>query len=166
VTILLQNVTNFLLFSPIATDNYNLRTLKTLYSGAAPLGGPLVTAVKQKLKSVGADVVVCQGPYHFSPVYAHGSCVVIGYGLTETSPITHLLLPYHSEKVGSIGWLLPNLNARLVDEKEDGTVVDVAVGEPGEVWIKGASVMKVRFPRHNPNRSREMERSISPGIHQ
>jgi acyl-CoA synthetase (AMP-forming)/AMP-acid ligase II len=86
----------------------------------------LVTAVKQRLKSRGADVVVSQG-----------------YGLTETSPITHCLLPEHSErKVGSIGWLLPNIQCRLVDELPNGEVVDVAPGEPGEIWVKGANIMK------------------------
>jgi hypothetical protein len=44
-----------------AVDKYKVSSLKTLHSGAAPLGGPLVTAVKEKLKSRGADVVVTQG---------------------------------------------------------------------------------------------------------
>jgi long-subunit acyl-CoA synthetase (AMP-forming) len=84
-----------------------------------------VKAVKQRLNSRGAEVHITQG-----------------YGLTETSPVTHLLMPEHSmDKVGSVGWLLPNIQARLVDET-NGKAVDVPVGEPGEIWVRGANIMK------------------------
>ena len=47
-------------------------------------------------------------------------------------------------KLGSIGVLLPNLQARIVstDGHED---VDVSEGQPGELWIKGPTILKVRF---------------------
>jgi hypothetical protein len=62
-----------------------------------------------------------------------------GYGLTETSPVTHILpLQDAVRKIGSVGVLLPNTEARLVDESGQ----DVAPGEPGEVWIRGGIVMK------------------------
>lgn len=63
-----------------------------------------------------------------------------GYGLTETSPTTHLIPADKAEEyMGSIGTLLPNLEARLVGE--DGN--DAKEGEPGELWIRGPTVMKV-----------------------
>jgi len=40
---------------------YDLRRLKSVFSGAAPLGAPLVKAFTDKLKSVGADCAVTQG---------------------------------------------------------------------------------------------------------
>ena len=41
--------------------------------------------------------------------------------------------------MGSVGPLLPNLEARIVvDGKRDAMV-----GEPGELWVKGPTVMKV-----------------------
>jgi len=43
--------------------------------------------------------------------------------------------------MGSIGPLLPNLEARLVVD-EDG-LIDAKEGEPGELWIRGPTVMKV-----------------------
>lgn len=43
-----------------------------------------------------------------------------------------------TESVGSIGYLLPNLEARLVGE--DGH--DAKKGEPGEIWLRGPSIMK------------------------
>jgi hypothetical protein len=54
-------------------------------------------------------------------------------------------------KIGSTGVLLPNLEARLV--RDDTSSVDgrnaededVKPGEPGELWIRGPSVMKVIY---------------------
>ena len=70
--------------------------------------------------------------------------LLLGYGLTETSPVSHLQRPEHSEsKAGSIGQLHPNLEARLMNENDKGEDEDAAEGEPGELWIRGASVMKV-----------------------
>lgn len=69
-----------------------------------------------------------------------------GYGLTETSPTTHVLpVPDCLRKVGSIGVLLPNLEARLVlDDTDEMAVKDAEPGQPGELWIRGVTVMKVR----------------------
>jgi long-chain acyl-CoA synthetase len=70
-----------------------------------------------------------------------GSTIVEGYGLTETSPVTHVN-PYHKDKrkVGSIGVPLCNTECRIVDLK-DGTT-DVPVGESGELLIRGPQVMQ------------------------
>lgn len=51
-------------------------------------------------------------------------------------------------KFGSVGYLLPNLEARIVNEPDDASVHqhndwDAAPGAPGELWIRGPSVMKV-----------------------
>lgn len=68
--------------------------------------------------------------------------VLQGYGLTETSPTTHLQPECGAHKIGSIGLLLPNLEARLVVDS-DGEI-DAEDGQPGELWIRGPNVMKVR----------------------
>ncbi|KAJ6593544.1 AMP binding protein [Mycena capillaripes] len=110
-----------------AVDQYDLSSLKVLFSGAAPLGQSLVKSVKDRLlakRKGGDDLGITQG-----------------YGLTETSPTTHLLpVPDADRKMGSIGILLPNLEARLVED-DDGNI-DAAAGEPGELWIRGKTVMK------------------------
>lgn len=96
--------------------------MKRLVSGAAPLGAGLTKAVSERLKSYGVETSIVQG-----------------YGLTETSPTSHMLLrDDHERKIGSIGYLMPNLEARFV--KEDGT--DAEPGEPGELWMRGPSIMK------------------------
>ena len=42
-------------------------------------------------------------------------------------------------RAGSVGYLVPNLEARIIGE----TGVDVNPGEPGELWLRGPTVMKV-----------------------
>ncbi len=72
---------------------------------------------------------------------ATGSFVVEGFGLTETSPVTHINpFPEGQRKIGSIGVPIPDTLCRIVD-LEDG-VIDMPVGEPGELIIKGPQVMK------------------------
>lgn len=57
--------------------------------------------------------------------------------------MSHFLpFPDSLRKAGSVGLLLPNLQARIVLDV-DGNVTDVAEGEPGELWVKGPTVMKV-----------------------
>jgi hypothetical protein len=54
------------LFCPlVATMKYDLRSLKYIMSGAAPLGGALVNAFSNKLKSVGVDCSISQGLFFF-----------------------------------------------------------------------------------------------------
>jgi len=105
-----------------ATNKYDLKSLQVLLSGAAPLSDSLIRAVHNKLKSVGANTIVLQG-----------------YGLTEMSPVTHILPGDASlSKAGSVGILLPNLEARLIGD--DGT--SAKPGETGELWLRGPTVMK------------------------
>ncbi|HEX8744563.1 MAG TPA: 4-coumarate--CoA ligase family protein [Thermoleophilaceae bacterium] len=100
-----------------AVDENDLSSIETIMSGAAPLGAELAEAVAKRL-----------------------DCTVIqGYGLTETSPVTHCIRPHGDNRPGSIGQALPNTECRLVDA-ESGQ--DVGEGEPGELWIRGPQVMK------------------------
>ncbi|MGH7335624.1 MAG: AMP-binding protein [Candidatus Rokuibacteriota bacterium] len=64
--------------------------------------------------------------------------LVEGYGLTEASPLTHAN-PIHRAKPGSIGFPLPDTDARIVDL---GSGAEVALGEPGELLIRGPQVMR------------------------
>jgi len=64
--------------------------------------------------------------------------LVEGYGLTETSPLTHAN-PIHQAKPGSIGIPITATDAKIVDLE---TGADLATGEPGELVIRGPQVMK------------------------
>ena len=98
---------------------YDLSSLIELASGAAPLSDDLARAVMTRL----------------------GCSVIQGFGMTETSPITH----YYNRALaktdnrGSVGPLLPNTEAMLVDTL---TGLPLGVGERGELWIRGPQVMK------------------------
>lgn len=103
--------------SPLV-EQYDLSRIKTIFSGAAPLGPELTRACQERLN--------CR--------------IIQGYGMTETSPCTHLTPFEHSgSKPGSIGICLPNTECRLVSP-EDGT--EQGFEGRGEVWIRGPQVMK------------------------
>lgn len=88
-------------------DRYDLTSLKVLHSGAAPLTRELTEAVWERLK-----IPVKQG-----------------FGLSETSPVTHCQTVFEWAKhMGSVGKLYPNMEAKIVDE--DGKEV-----EEGEVCL-------------------------------
>jgi long-chain acyl-CoA synthetase len=60
------------------------------------------------------------------------------YGMTETSPIITMNPVKGKKKLGSVGLPLINTDIRLVDLD---TGKEVAVGEPGEICVKGPQVM-------------------------
>jgi long-chain acyl-CoA synthetase len=64
--------------------------------------------------------------------------LIEGYGLTETSPLTHAN-PVQRAKAGSIGIPLPDTEAKIIDIKRGN---DLAPGEFGEIVIRGPQVMK------------------------
>ena len=67
-----------------------------------------------------------------------GGKLVEGYGLSETSPVTHANPIYGVNKEGSIGLPFPDTYAVIVDD--EGRILPI--GEVGELAIKGPQVMK------------------------
>ncbi len=108
------------LLSEPSLRKYDLTSIKFCVSGAAPLPAEVAKAWK--------DVT--------------GSMIVEGYGLTETSPLTHANPMDSWEKVrfGSIGIPVPDTMIKIVDletgEKE------LPPGEIGELCVHGPQVMK------------------------
>ena len=99
-------------------DNYKLPTLKTIFSGAAPLGEELTRACMDRL-----GVIVRQG-----------------YGMTETSPVTHSSpAPPHVLKFGSVGVPAPNTECKILDLEN---AAPLGPGERGEVCVRGPQIMK------------------------
>ncbi|MFQ3651365.1 MAG: AMP-binding protein [Gemmataceae bacterium] len=64
--------------------------------------------------------------------------IVEGYGLTEASPVTHVN-PADQPRPGTLGRVLPDTEARLLDVDENGV---------GELLVRGPQVMKGYF--NNP----------------
>jgi acyl-CoA synthetase (AMP-forming)/AMP-acid ligase II len=101
---------------PLVAD-YDLSTLRSMLSGAAPLDAELARACSERL----------------------GCEVVQGYGLTEVSPVSHITPIGAPLRPGSIGPLAPGTEARIVDV---ATGEDVEQGESGELLLRGPQVMK------------------------
>ncbi len=67
-----------------------------------------------------------------------GTPLAEGYGLTETSPVATCNPIDGTERIGTIGVPLPNTDIKVVND--DGE--ELAIGERGELLIKGPQVMK------------------------
>jgi acyl-CoA synthetase (AMP-forming)/AMP-acid ligase II len=99
-------------------EEYDLSSLQWVLSGAAPLGKDVAAALSDRL----------------------GCLVAQGYGLTETSPVSHVNpLDAERSRPGAVGPPAPSTECRVVDVTSG---VDVAPGEKGEIWIRGPQVMK------------------------
>ncbi len=66
-----------------------------------------------------------------------GCAIAEGYGLTETSPIVSFN-PVEAIQLGTIGKPVAGTSVKAVDAEGQ----DVALGEPGELCVKGPQVMK------------------------
>lgn len=67
-----------------------------------------------------------------------GHTLMEGFGLTETSPIVSINLPW-AHKPGAVGKIIPHVQVKTVDESGNTLPVDT---DGGELWIKGPNVMK------------------------
>ena len=100
-----------------AVSQFDLSSIRLVFSGAAPLGEDIARALSDKL----------------------GCPVVQGYGMTEASPVTHLSPTKPPFKPGSVGRVVPNTEVRLVAIDGDA---EVAPGDEGELWIRGPQIMQ------------------------
>jgi long-chain acyl-CoA synthetase len=98
--------------------DYDLTSIRACLSGAAPLPEQVM--------------------YNFEELT--GANVVEGYGLTETSPVTHVN-PFtpNGKRPGSIGLPVPNTDAKIYDLKDANK--ELPQGEEGEIGLKGPQVM-------------------------
>lgn len=72
-----------------------------------------------------------------------GAPLVEGYGMTESSPVASVNPLDGTGKLGSIGLPVPSTDMRVVDDKYQ----PLAVGEIGEIQIRGPQVMKGYYNR-------------------
>ena len=99
-------------------SKYDLRSIKACISG----GAPLPVEVQKRFQEI------------------TGAKLVEGYGLSETSPVTHANPIYGENRIGTIGLPWPDTDCKIVDV-ETGTR-EMPVGEIGELIIRGPQVMK------------------------
>ena len=98
-------------------SNYNLSSIKCLFSGAAPLGSDTEIAVENRL----------------------GVSVKQAYGMTELSPASHICPYPPNNKRGSVGPPLPSTHVAIVNPE---SLQFLARGELGEIWVRGPQVMQ------------------------
>jgi long-chain acyl-CoA synthetase len=82
-----------------------------------------------------------------------------GYGLSETSPVTHSTPHLAIRKPGTIGLPVPDTDVRIVDV-ETGTR-ELPIGDVGELCISGPQVMKGYWNR--PDESANVLRADADG---
>ena len=106
-------------------DQFDLSSVRMIFSGAAPLDHELGMAVARRL-----DCKVRQG-----------------YGMSEMSPVSHAIRYDDDEtRLDSVGVTIPNMECKLVDPATGEEVAYPPAGsseasEPGELWCKGPNIM-------------------------
>ncbi len=97
----------------------DMTSIKGCFSGSAPLPVEVIKDFEKKT----------------------GAVIVEGFGMTESTPVTHIN-PFagSKRKVGSIGLPIPCTESRIVDLISGTT--DMPVGETGELIVRGPQVMR------------------------
>lgn len=72
-----------------------------------------------------------------------GCNIIEGYGMTECSPLIAACPINVVKHNGTIGVPVPNTDIKII--KDDGS--EAALGEPGELWVKGDQVMQGYWQR-------------------
>lgn len=71
-----------------------------------------------------------------------GNRIAEGFGMTETSPVV-CVNPPNAIQVGTIGIPVPGTDIKIIDEDE----TELAIGESGELCVRGPQVMKGYWQR-------------------
>lgn len=102
--------------SPIV-DKYDLSSITMIFCGAAPLGPELTRHCMQRI----------------------GCGIRQGYGMTETSPVTHSSPHDPAQvKLGSVGPPAPSTECKLINPE---TGEELGPNQEGEVCVRGPQVM-------------------------
>lgn len=107
--------------SPVV-DEYDLSSIRTVMSGAAPMGKELEDTVRAKLPNAKLGQ---------------------GYGMTEAGPVLAMCLAFAKEpfeiKSGSCGTVVRNAQMKILDPD---TGASLPRNQPGEICIRGHQIMK------------------------
>ena len=105
--------------------------IESIYGKLRDAGNLIPKKMVAKAAFGGNLRIICSGGAYLDPDYIdkfqeYGITILQGYGMTECSPVISTNLEWENKK-GSVGKLLPNCEAKVVDE---------------EIWVKGSSVMQ------------------------
>ena len=104
-------------------ESANVKSLKVCLSGSAPIPPDVL----ERFESL------------------TGARIIEGFGMSETSPVTHVNPLVGVRKIGSIGIPLPSTESRVVD-MDEGTR-EMPLGEEGELVVRGPQVMAGYYER-------------------
>ena len=104
--------------------------IESIYGKLKESGGILPKKMVAKAAFGGNLHTICSGGAYLDPDYVdkfkeYGITILQGYGMTECSPVISTNLEWDMKKE-SVGKLIPNCEAKVVDE---------------EIWVRGSSVM-------------------------
>lgn len=104
--------------------------IESIYAKLKAAGGMIPEKKVAKAAFGGNLKTICSGGAYLDPEYIdrfadYGITILQGYGMTECSPVISTNLAWDNKK-GSVGKLLPNCEAKVVDD---------------ELWVRGSSVM-------------------------
>ncbi|WP_295775902.1 AMP-binding protein [uncultured Microbacterium sp.] len=104
-------------------DQFDISTVHTVFSGAAPLDGETAEIAARRINAR----------------------MMQGYGMSELSPVSHAM-PYTRDDipVSSVGTILPNIVCKLVDTETGEEITEIEDDgrtRPGELWVQGPNVM-------------------------
>ncbi|XP_048133458.1 4-coumarate--CoA ligase 2-like [Rhodamnia argentea] len=103
-------------------DRYDLSSIRTVMSGAAPMGKELEDKVRAKLPNAKLGQ---------------------GYGMTEAGPVLAMCLAFAKEpfeiKSGACGTVVRNAQMKIVDPETGASLLR---NQPGEICIRGHQIMK------------------------
>lgn len=99
-------------------ESLDMTSVKSCFSGSAPIPRDVQERFEKLTKST----------------------IIEGFGMSETSPVSHVNPLKGLRKIGSVGVPMSNTLAKIVDAEDD--TVDLDVGEEGELLVQGPQVMR------------------------
>lgn len=109
-------------------NSYNLKSIESVVTGSAPLNPDIGRLVEKTLLRPGVQVKQ-------------------GWGMTETTCSATGFAQDDEDDGRSIGWLNPNISAKIVPS-DDHEVYDQSIPHTvGEIWVSGPNIMMGYYKR-------------------
>ncbi|QDV05949.1 Long-chain-fatty-acid--CoA ligase [Planctomycetes bacterium Poly30] len=99
-------------------ESLDMTSVKSCFSGSAPIPRDVQEKFEKLTKST----------------------IIEGFGMSETSPVTHVNPLKGLRKIGMVGVPMSNTLAKIVDAEDD--TKELGVGEEGELLVQGPQVMR------------------------
>ena len=104
-------------------DTRNIGSVKACFSGSAPIAPDVLERFEGLT----------------------GSRILEGFGMSESSPVTHVNPIQGLRKIGTVGIPVSSTDARIVDA--DDPTRELGIGEEGELVLRGPQVMRGYWKR-------------------